>query len=196
MTKRDLTDKCVHFRGIGFKTCKAGVDWQAITGGDDFGIAKRMPCFKSNNSAAVCEFCHYITVEEAVVMEAEQAEYLRRSDEDMQLIMAAHTDEATSLVYVCELCDRSARTVTTTPQEAMTHAIEAHGLDGATIRTAEGSRSAHLDAANWFQNDDRFTLPDGRALLIRSRRLRRRGADRAIWQDEVPTGKRRSRRSR
>ena len=55
---------CFHFRGIQFDTCRAGVDWRAITGGDPIGIANRMPCFESNKSESVCAERREPTTEE------------------------------------------------------------------------------------------------------------------------------------
>jgi hypothetical protein len=190
----DYAGWCIHFRGIQRKTCTADVDWRALTGGDDFGIATRSPCIKDNNSTVVCALCHYPTPDEVAAHEAEMEAHLARLAEDMALIGAAHTEEHTSLVYVCQLCERTARMVTTTPAEMITHASEAHGVDETMIKSAKGKMTAHMDARDWFQTDHAFSLPDGREFLLRSTRIRRRGADRAAWEDSVPRGKKRARR--
>jgi len=49
---------CKHFRGVQHELCIAGINWRKVTGGDSFGIATRMPCFKKNNSPAKCS--HYV----------------------------------------------------------------------------------------------------------------------------------------
>lgn len=194
MTK-SYEDWCVHFRGIQYPTCTADVDWRQLTGGADFGIATRMPCIKSNASTVACAQCRYPTAEEAAAHETALEAHLARAAEDMALIGAAHTDEATSLVYVCELCDRAARTVTATAQELAAHLTEAHGIDDPTIRSARSRMTAHMDARDWHQTDHAFTLPDGRELLLRSARYRRRGAERAVWHDAAtPTGRKRGTR--
>jgi hypothetical protein len=184
-------DWCVHFRGIQHETCKADIKWRELTGGDDFGIAKRMPCIKSNGSAVVCDRCHYPTPAEVATHEAELEAHMARSAEDMALIGAAHTDGPTSLVYVCQLCDRAARVVETDAAAIIAHLSDAHGLDEATIRAAKGPMSAHMDATAWHQTDYAFTLPDGREMLIKSVRMRRSKADRAQWEDSAPRGKKR-----
>jgi hypothetical protein len=194
-------DSCIHFRGVNYTTCKADINMYELTGGEHFGIARRIPCIKDNNSTVVCTSCHFPTPEEVAQHEAARAAYMQRMQEDMAIIGAAHHDPAYNVyqqgqttVYVCELCERSARYLSPTPALASTHAQEVHGILLADIIAAKGERGAHMDATDWFQNDDRFILPDGRPLLIRSIRIARRGADRALWSDDQP--RKRSRRKR
>lgn len=189
---KDFGGRCTHFNGIGNDTCKAGVNYLELAGGEQFGMARRIPCLLSNGvDPAICPSCHYPTPEEVAVMEAELTTHMERKRQDMALIGAAHTDAAHSLVYVCQLCDRATRTVTTTAADMIAHALDAHGLDEATVKTARGEMASHIDATEWFQNDDVFTLLDGREFLIRSSRTRRRGMDKAMWRDETQKGKRR-----
>jgi hypothetical protein len=54
--------------------------------------------------------------------------------------------------------------------------------------------ASHMDATDWHQTDDRFTLADGRPLLLRSYRARRRGADRRLWEANTGKGRGRGRR--
>lgn len=182
---------CVHFRGIQHATCAAGVDWYALTGGADFGIATRMPCLKDNNSTVLCAHRHFPTPEEAEAHERAMEEHIQRRMEDTALLASGHADEpGISRFYVCELCDRAERFTARTPGELQNHATEVHGVAQSDILAATGTRMLHSDAVNWFQNDDRFTLPDGRALLIRSVRQPRTGMSRAAWADERPRRKR------
>ena len=46
---------CKHFRGIQHDTCLADQPWRKITGGERVGIAKRMPCIKSEFSTDTCD---------------------------------------------------------------------------------------------------------------------------------------------
>lgn len=41
---------CVHFTGVGNKTCKAGVDYQAMWDAD-----KKLPCILADGSKTVCK---------------------------------------------------------------------------------------------------------------------------------------------
>ena len=196
--EEQYTDSCTHFRGIQHQTCKAGVDWRALVGGDDFGIARRMPCLKDNNSTVVCEHCHFPTPEEVQARIAKLEAYMERQREDMALIGAAHEGhDGRSTAYICQLCDRAARDITRTVAEFTDHVTTAHNVSIEEIRAAKGGMAAHLDATDWFQNDDRFTLPDGRELLLRSTRTLRRGVDKAVWADVgepgIGKGKRRRR---
>lgn len=181
--------RCVHFNGIQNKTCKLGIDYRTLVGGDDFGWAARLPCLKDNGSEVACDHCRFPTQEEAAAYEAEIEAYMERKREDMEIIGAAHTNPAhhgeagQSFVYVCELCDRAARVVTSTALQIRQHLQSVHGVDLATIQAARGKMAAHLDATDWSQTDDRFSLPDGRAMLLRSIRTPRRGANKAIWME-------------
>lgn len=194
---KNYENSCIHFRGIQHATCEAGIDWRALTGGENTGIATRMPCLKDNGSEVACPSLHFYTPEEAAAREAETQAHMERSREDMEIIGAAHKNPShqgpggQSAAYVCELCERATRHVSATAAAASQHAQEAHGITQTEIVAARGQMAAHMDAAEWFQNDDRFTLADGRALLIRSTRTPRRGSDKAIWRDNVPSGKRR-----
>jgi hypothetical protein len=189
---KDFAGWCIHFNGIQHATCKAGVNYLALAGGEEFGMAKRIPCIKGNGvDPAVCASCHYPTPDEVAVMEADLQSHMDAMRETMEILGAAHTDEATSPVYVCQLCPQGARTVTTENRALFDHLADAHQLDAATVKTATGKMSAHLDARDWYQTDYRFTLPDGRELLIRSTRIKRRGANRAAWEDSVPRRKKR-----
>ena len=184
---------CVHFRGIQHATCEAGIDWSALTGGPDFGIATRIPCLRENNSAVLCTHRRFPTPEEAAAHERAMEEHIQRRMEDMALIASGHAGEpGISRFYVCELCDRAERFTARTPEELSTHATEAHGVAPSDILAATGAFMMHSDAQNWFQNDDHFTLPDGRPLLIRSVRRPRTGMSRAAWgdADERPRRKR------
>lgn len=190
-------NKCIHYSGLMDETCKAGVNYRAITGGEQLGIANRIPCLRDNNSAVVCAHCHFPTPDESAAHEAEMEVYMERMREDHKVSSAAHKDTAhhgpggQSFVYVCELCDRSARYVSATAQQASAHLQDAHGVAHADIVAACGRNIAHLDATGWSQNDDRFTLPDGREFLTRSIRTPRRGADKAIWAENTPMKKKR-----
>ena len=188
---------CVHFNGMQNKVCRAGVNMRELVGGPDFGWATRMPCVKDDNSTVVCELCHYPTPEEVQAHEAEQAAHMQRFREDNELIGAAHNDPArsrergSSYVYVCEVCERESRVVTATSTQMIAHLRSVHSIAEADIKSAHGSMAAHMDATDWFQTDDRFALPDGRPLLLRSTRTKRRGSDKALWRANVPAGKKR-----
>lgn len=179
-------DWCIHFRGIQHDTCKAGIDWRALTGGEQFGIATRMPCLKGNNSSVACASCHYPTPEETQAREEEFQQHMQRQSEDMALIGSLHEgQEGTSIVYVCQLCGRSERYTARTPTDIFRHIMVVHDLEDTDIRAATGQMASHMDATDWFQTDDKFTLLDGRELLIRSTRMKRRRADRAMWRDST-----------
>lgn len=74
--------KCVHFRGIQHDTCLDGRDWRAITGGDEFGAANRMPCF-AGNAGAKCDYYREPTQEDVDAQEAQWA----RCVENMALVL-------------------------------------------------------------------------------------------------------------
>lgn len=187
---------CVHYSGLMDKTCKKGIDYRALTGGDDFGIALRIPCLKSNESTVVCEHCHYPTEAEVQAHEAEMQAHMERMREDGEIIMAAHEkpehmgEAGQTFVYVCELCGRATRAVFSTALQASVHLQEVHQVAHADIVAARGKMAAHYDAADWSQNDDRFFLPDGRTFLLRSVRTPRRGENKAVWS-EMKSKKRR-----
>ncbi len=184
---------CIHFRGLRHQTCEAGVDWRALVGGPDFGIARRAPCLQDNNSEVACAHCRYPTPEEVQAHEDAMEAHMERLREDAALIGAMHAGQTgTSVVYVCELCDRANRFTTRTPNGITEHLFTAHELPADVVRTAQGSLGVHMDATDWFQNDDKFTLPDGRVILLRSTRMPRRGSNKAAWQEG--TRQRRSRK--
>src|SRR5262245_7160729 len=109
---------------------------------------------------------------------------MQRMREDNALIGSAHANqEGTSIVYICQLCERQSRHMERTPAAIKEHVIAAHALTLEDIQAARGRMAAHLDARDWFQTNDMFTLADGRELLIRSTRMMRRGSDKAAWQD-------------
>lgn len=117
---------------------------------------------------------------------AEKEAHMQRIREDNALIDSGHADQdGTSIVYVCQLCERQSRHLARTPADITAHITTTHGLTMDDIRAAKGQMAAHLDARDWFQTDDCFTLPDGRELLLRSMRMPRRGADKAMWTDET-----------
>jgi hypothetical protein len=191
--------RCIHFTGIQHEECGAGVNYRALVGGPDFGWATRLPCLKGNTDAPPCALCHFPTPEETQTHVDEFEANMQRQQEDMEIVGAAHKNPAhqglsgQSFVYVCELCERASRFVSTTALQASVHLQESHGVPEAEIKAARGERAAHLDATDWFQNDDRFTLPDGRAFLLRSIRTPRRGMGKAMWADMAPKKRRRGR---
>lgn len=192
---KDFAGRCIHFNGIQHDTCKAGVNYLVLAGGEQFGMAKRIPCIKDNGvDPAVCAACHYPDATEVAAMETEVQGHMDQLRERNTILGAAHTDAPHSLIYLCLLCPVGARTVVTDHQALLTHVVETHAVDEATVKQAKGAMAAHMDATDWYQTDDEFSLPDGRGLCIRSSRQRRRGADRAMWQDETPKGKKGRRR--
>lgn len=185
---------CIHYTGIQHDTCKQGINYLQLAGGEQFGMAKRLPCLRGNEGANSCALCHYPTSEEVAAHEAEIEAYTARRRVEAMAIGALHEgQEGASTVYLCLLCDPAAPAGFRSGREFVDHATGEHGLDTETVRTAQGQMAAHLDATTWHQTDDRFTLPDGRPLLLRSTRVPRRGADRAMWEVNTGKGRRRGR---
>lgn len=178
-------NSCIHFRGYQHDTCNAGIDWRALTGGDAFGIARRAPCHRDNQSIVTCEACRYPTPEETAAYLADMDAHIARLEEDGRLISAAHRAQhmAVSQVYVCELCPRAARHVTDSRHAMIIHWQEAHALVEDQWLAASQQFVAHSDARTWSQDDTRYTLTDGRDLLLRSVRIRRTGDNAAAWRD-------------
>ncbi len=56
---------CRHFTGIQHETCKVGVNYRTLVGGEDHGWATRMPCFADEKSVATCEHLSFPSEEEA-----------------------------------------------------------------------------------------------------------------------------------
>ena len=60
---------CKHYDGksvmAGDGLCKLGIDVRNLTGGDSFGIAKRFPCLRKNESSVVCGSRQWTSAEEA-----------------------------------------------------------------------------------------------------------------------------------
>ncbi len=46
---------CFYFTGYQNIICKKNINYRNLVGGDDFGWAVRLPCFKEKNSSIVCE---------------------------------------------------------------------------------------------------------------------------------------------
>lgn len=85
-----------------------------------------------------------------------------------------------STIHVCQLCLAAGVepvVETTTFADFLAHVVDAHGLTEQQVRSAKGTMTAHLDAADWYQTDYLFKLADGRALMLRSVRLTRRTRD-------------------
>jgi hypothetical protein len=97
-------------------------------------------------------------------------------------------------VYLCLLCAAEAPFTAHQAADFRQHAAEAHGITVDEMRGATGRMASHMDATDWHQTDDRFTLADGRPLLLRSYRARRRGADRRLWEANTGKGRGRGRR--
>lgn len=170
--------KCIHFNGVMNKACKAGVDY------DTFPKPGPIPCFADATNAPACALCHFPTPEEVQAYVERMEAHRERRRENNALIGAAHAGvSGPSRVFVCELCERPTRYVTQESSEMVIHLVDQHGIEETVIRAAKGGMDTHMDARDWFQTDDRFTLPDGRVFLTRSTRQPRRGADKAVWAD-------------
>ena len=179
-------NSCLHFRGYHHTTCKAGVNWRKLVGGDAVGIAVRAPCYRDNQSIVACASCHYPTPEETAAYIADLNTYLARQHADGIIINDAHRAQnmPVSQVYVCELCDRAARHVTTSRAAMIVHWREIHALQPEQWESCTSHFLAHSDAREWSQDDTRHTMIDGRDLLLHSVRTRRRGDDAAWWGGE------------
>lgn len=192
---KDFAGRCIHFNGIQHDTCKAGINYRELAGGEEFGMAKRLPCISENGiEPGVCASCHYPTPAEVAVMEAEFQGHMDAMRERNSILGAAHTDAPQSLVYLCLLCPSGARMVANDYESFVAHVAESHALEAVEIGQSKGKMAAHLDARDWYQTDEEYTLADGRSLCIRSSRQRRRGSNKAAWQDDTPKGRKRSRR--
>ena len=112
--------------------------------------------------------------------------HLVRWREDAALIGAAHRAQnmAVSQVYVCELCPRDARHVTTSRSAMIVHWTDVHQLLSDQWESALSRFEGHSDAREWSQDDTRYILRDGRNLLLRSVRIRRTGDNAAAWGGE------------
>lgn len=182
-------DSCIHFRGIQHGTCKLDIRMYDLDPTPELGrvgIARRIPCIKDNVTIAVCAHCHYPTDAENAQHEAEMQAHMQTMREDIALIGAAHTEESTSIVYVCELCERANRAVLTTAPDLLDHMLTAHDIEWEIVRFFKGQMSQHLDAIEWSQTDYVFTH-DGKRALIKSVRSPRTGSNRRAWQENVPT---------
>lgn len=60
---------CKHFNGIQHATCVAGLNIRSVTGGDDFGWARRIPCFAEHGTK--CERYEDLAPEDLAKEEAE-----------------------------------------------------------------------------------------------------------------------------
>lgn len=58
-------NRCVHFTGIGNKTCNAGVNYREMIGGPDLGWAKHLPCLADDGSSVVCAHAQFPSETEA-----------------------------------------------------------------------------------------------------------------------------------
>jgi len=93
-------------------------------------------------------------------------------------------------VFVCCLCaDRPTFDGPHPNKGFVEHMVAAHGMSSPlSVRKA---MSAHLDATNWHQTDYRLLLPDEDTEIGReSVRIKRRGADRALWGGGKSSSKR------
>lgn len=61
---------CKHWHGSVNDVCKAGVNWQEVTGGPQLGIMRRCPCINTEH-AAKCDLHALPTPEELAAEEAE-----------------------------------------------------------------------------------------------------------------------------
>lgn len=82
---------CRHFNGVGFggdaKCCRAGIDYRAHVGGEDFGWVKRLPCMpkpadEDRSRVVACSLREFPTEKEVEAQE-------READESMALTTAA-----------------------------------------------------------------------------------------------------------
>lgn len=181
MTNKSIAEqyarKCIHFNGVMNKVCKAGVNYDAFPG--------PVPCLAWDKDAPPCAVRHFPDAGEIQAYVERMEAHMQRRREDNELIGAAHT-EGRSIVYVCELCERTARHVAHEIAEMTIHLVDTHGIEETALRAAKGGMDVHMDARDWFQTDDRFTLPDGRLFLTRSVRQPRTGSNKAAWADEMP----------
>lgn len=92
-------DFCVHFNGVLQKVCRKGINYREITGGEDFGWIKRIPC--REGSLIDCEHMRLPTAEEV----AEVEERFKKSIEYINQIVADIRETKKSAgVIVCPSC--------------------------------------------------------------------------------------------
>ena len=76
---KQIQSKCIHFTGIQHETCKAGVNYREIVGGEDLGWAIRTPCFEDNKECVVtCNHREFPTYAEAQAEEDRQEAAMER----------------------------------------------------------------------------------------------------------------------
>jgi hypothetical protein len=87
--------RCIHFRGIQHKLCKADVNLRELIGGPDLGWARRIPCLvmDSVECTVSCDKRVFPTREQA---EAEEIEHEREAKEMLKAFDIAH-EHASSL---------------------------------------------------------------------------------------------------
>lgn len=171
--------RCVHYTGTSEATCAAGVNLAGLVGGVTPGWALRLPCLASNAHAVACEHCRYPNRQEAEAKEALRDEQVELRREDMRCIAAIRgdvPDNTPVTVFLCEVCPREARFGTRDAAAMKTHWQEAHQVGVVQVSSQFRVRAiAHLDGANWSQNDDRLFFQNGQPACIRSSRFPRRG---------------------
>jgi len=82
------TGTCKYFNGITPRNelCGGGLNIRAVTGGDGFGWARRMPCMKNNEGDITCELYTEPTNEEIEKEESEMKEAMDRMLKAMPFI--------------------------------------------------------------------------------------------------------------
>lgn len=75
--------ECVHFTGVHNETCRAGVNYRALVGGDDFGWVTRLPCLRFlSKEMDRCNTCDKMQLPSRAEAEAQE----RAADEVFQRI--------------------------------------------------------------------------------------------------------------
>lgn len=80
-----VLNKCRHFNGIVNDSCRAGVNYRQLVGGDDDGWAARLPCFVDENSAVSCS-------ELSLRTEAEARKEVEEKDARVQVFLKQLAD--------------------------------------------------------------------------------------------------------
>jgi hypothetical protein len=82
-------NECQNFTGIQHECCKAGINYRQLVGGEDFGWARRTPCFSDRFSPVLCVKRVLHTREEAEVIENEIEESTQKF---LTAVSAVHED--------------------------------------------------------------------------------------------------------
>ena len=84
---------CRYFNGIMNEICDKGINYRQLVGGEDFGLAMRLPCFKEEDSTGYCDLREFPSEKEG----EEYEQKVNQAIKDFLEVLAGN---------ICPMCDQ------------------------------------------------------------------------------------------